>query len=327
MQIHSAYSGSNLIYGPNKMMKPKPSNNADRGEAAGRELDLLSGSKANAAAARLMIPNQGGTSDLATQERDVLSREQALKAAAAGGTTTTTYTYKTGPDGKRYIVGAEVTVTGDADVVDSVAGGAKSAKRNGLETSSEPGVNLETPQDKADANEESIARLEQTEREVIAHEAAHQAAAGRFGGPVSYTYTTGPDGRRYITGGEVPISTPATNDPEEALRNASQVMRAAMAPGDPSGQDIAVAASAAQTAASARAKLAEGKSDTQDLPQGRADAVHKKATEAYSSQRSPKGLWTASNSYEETAPPVPILEPGETDFNEKHNDRNFEIAA
>ena len=46
-----------------------------------------------------------------------------------------------------------------------------------------------------------IRELRNTEREVIAHEAAHQAAAGRFGGAVSYTRTTGPDGKSYITGG------------------------------------------------------------------------------------------------------------------------------
>ena len=69
------------------------------------------------------------------------------------------------------------------------------------------------------------------------------------------TYTTGPDGRRYITGGHVPIHTPATSDPEEALRNAETVMRAALSPGDPSAQDLAVAARAASRAASARAKI------------------------------------------------------------------------
>ena len=81
------------------------------------------------------------------------------------------------------------------------------------------------------------------------------AAAGRFGGGVSYTYTTGPDGKRYITGGSVPISTPPTNNPEEALANAQQVLRAATAPGDPSGQDIAVAARASAMAATARSKM------------------------------------------------------------------------
>jgi hypothetical protein len=105
---------------------------------------------------------------------------------------------------------------------------------------------------------EVIRELEETEREVIAHEAAHQAAAGRFGGGVSYTYTRGPDGRAYITGGEVPIHVPASGDPEETLRNMEQVQRAALAPHSPSGQDIAVAASAAASAARAWQELASG---------------------------------------------------------------------
>jgi len=101
-----------------------------------------------------------------------------------------------------------------------------------------------------------IAELESIQREVVAHEAAHQAAGGKFTGAASYGYTKGPDGKRYITSGEVPIRVPATDDPKEALRNAEQVIRAAMAPAKPSGQDIAVATSAAQIAADARIKIA-----------------------------------------------------------------------
>ena len=101
-----------------------------------------------------------------------------------------------------------------------------------------------------------IRELENIERGVIAHEAAHQAAAGRFGGPVSYTRTMGPDGKSYITGGQVPIRFVTGSTPEETLRNMEQIQKAALAPADPSGQDIRVAARAASAAAEARHEIA-----------------------------------------------------------------------
>jgi len=90
-----------------------------------------------------------------------------------------------------------------------------------------------------------IQELVNREKEVIMHEQAHQSAGGEFTGAASYTYTTGPDGKRYISGGEVSINTPQTDDPEEAVRIMERVKAAALAPANPSGQDIKVAASAA----------------------------------------------------------------------------------
>jgi hypothetical protein len=219
----------------------------------------------------------GDASDLVQAESQVFAREQAIKASAAGCATRTTYIYATGPDGRRYVVGAEVSVTGTEEMLDSVPGGRRGGLGAGVKVSG--GEKDPASHDDA-ATEQAVAELEKIQNDVIAHESAHKAAAGRFGGPVSYTYTTGPDGRRYITGGEVPISTPPTDDPEEALRNASIVARAALAPGDPSGQDIVVAGKAAQMAANARAQIAKG---------GGRDA--QRAIDAYSSRLSPKGLW------------------------------------
>jgi hypothetical protein len=225
----------------------------------------------------------------------VLTRERALKASAPGGFSHTTYKYAVGPDGVRYIVGAEVSIVAPEDVIDRIRG---SGTRKNLSPRQSPargaGLSEERPYGRDGAD---IAELEQTEREVIAHENAHKAAAGRFGGPVRYTYTTGPDGKRYISGGEVPIHTPATDDPEEALRNARQVMNAALAPGDPSSQDIAAAASASAKAASARARLVSEKS-------GSSPVSAEKAVGGYRGSLSPKGLWASKN----PAPRSPSLD-------------------
>ena len=224
---------------------------------------------------------------LALAERDVLTREQALKASSAGSSQTT-YRYEIGPDGKRYIVGAEVSIKGTEDELSGIPGIKSSASNK---TSNEP---RRSP---IDPNEAEIARLQQTEREVIAHESAHKATAGRFGGPVHYTYTTGPDGKRYITGGEVSIRTPATSDPEEALRNARQVMSAAMAPGSPSGQDIAVAAGAAATASKAMSQIYSGEDAAAGVgrtPETRGGVIER----SYANFKSPHGLWSKNFGFE-----------------------------
>ena len=76
----------------------------------------------------------------------------------------------------------------------------------------------------------------------------------------------GPDGVSYATGGEVGIDTSAGRTPEETLQRARIIRAAAMAPAEPSGQDRAVAAKAAQMETQARAEMAQ--QDDQDDTQG-----------------------------------------------------------
>jgi len=101
-----------------------------------------------------------------------------------------------------------------------------------------------------------IERLKTRERQVIAHEMAHKAAGGQYTGTVRYTYTKGPDGRYYITGGEVPIDTSPESDPEATIRKMEIVRAAALAPADPSPQDLAVAQRATVLEMKARQELA-----------------------------------------------------------------------
>lgn len=110
----------------------------------------------------------------------------------------------------------------------------------------------------SDTNQASaIAALKSTDQNVRAHEAAHLAAAGGLAtGGAQFTYETGPDGVRYAVGGEVSISVSEGQTPEETLQRAEQIRRAALAPADPSSQDLAVAAMAEQMAARARQQIA-----------------------------------------------------------------------
>lgn len=103
-----------------------------------------------------------------------------------------------------------------------------------------------------------VASLASRDQEVRTHEQAHAAIGGSYAGAPSYTYERGPDGKRYATGGEVGIdSGPVPNDPEATLRKMEVVIRAALAPAEPSAQDRKVAAQAQAQMTEARVELAQ----------------------------------------------------------------------
>ena len=77
---------------------------------------------------------------------------------------------------------------------------------------------------------------------IMAHEQAHASAAGSFGGGINIQY--GPGG--IAVSGDVPVSMPALDpkNPASTIQAAQTVKAAALAPSDPSGQDMSVAAKA-----------------------------------------------------------------------------------
>ncbi len=101
---------------------------------------------------------------------------------------------------------------------------------------------------------QQVRELQSIDRNVKAHEAAHQAAGGGLAGAASFSYTRGPDNQMYATAGEVPIRMQKGRTPEETIANARQVVAAAMAPADPSPQDYRVAANALKMEFEARAE-------------------------------------------------------------------------
>ncbi len=109
----------------------------------------------------------------------------------------------------------------------------------------------------SDEEQKIVDELRRVDERVRAHEQAHQAVAGSLARAKSFTYVTGPDGNRYATGGEVKIDTSAVQgDPEATARKMQKVQRAALAPADPSAQDLAVAAAARATESAARIEAA-----------------------------------------------------------------------
>lgn len=105
--------------------------------------------------------------------------------------------------------------------------------------------------------EKQVKELKLRDQEVRRHEQAHKAAAGTHAtGGASFEYTTGPDGKRYVSGGEVQIDTsPVSGNPRATVAKMQQIRRAALSPAEPSGQDRAVAAQAAAAEQQARAEM------------------------------------------------------------------------
>jgi hypothetical protein len=120
---------------------------------------------------------------------------------------------------------------------------------------------VQAKQELTDEEKKQVKELKNRDQEVKSHEAAHIAAGGAYvRGGASYSYQSGPDGRRYAVGGEVSIDTsPVSDDPKATITKMQTVKRAALAPAEPSGQDRSVAAQAGAAEAAAQKELLEQK--------------------------------------------------------------------
>lgn len=148
-----------------------------------------------------------------------------------------------------------------------------------------------------------VAKLVSRDQEVRAHEQAHAAVGGRYAGAPTYTFANGPDGKRYAVGGEVSIdSGPVPNDPEATLRKMEIVLRAALAPAEPSAQDLRIAAQAQAQMTLARAELVElRRAEAAEASEKRAARTEKEAEPEEEPEKS-------SESARQAAPASPNLD-------------------
>lgn len=142
------------------------------------------------------------------------------------------------------------------------ASSSKSSSSAGLERDAKPVVDsasgnaVASPQQQA-LQQQQITELASRDREVRSHEQAHAAVGGSYAGAPTYSFKRGPDGQTYAVSGEVSIDvSPIPNDPAATLRKMELVQQAALAPAEPSAQDLRVAAQAQVLAAQARSELA-----------------------------------------------------------------------
>lgn len=112
-----------------------------------------------------------------------------------------------------------------------------------------------------DEEQKKVDEMKDRHEEVQTHENLHKSVGGSYAQAPSYTYETGPDGKRYITDGEVSIDVSKEDDPQKTIEKMQIVRRAALAPAEPSSADRQVATQASQLEAEARAELAEENQD------------------------------------------------------------------
>ncbi|MFH2060913.1 MAG: putative metalloprotease CJM1_0395 family protein [Pseudomonadota bacterium] len=100
-------------------------------------------------------------------------------------------------------------------------------------------------------------QLRQVDTQVRRHEMAHVAAGGRYiTSGATFSYQKGPDGRNYAIGGEVGIDTaPIPGDPQATIQKMRQIKSAALAPANPSAQDMKVASQATSNVSKALSEL------------------------------------------------------------------------
>ncbi|MEZ5064694.1 MAG: putative metalloprotease CJM1_0395 family protein [bacterium] len=178
---------------------------------------------------------------------------RALETPAAGGSCSSC------SDGDKVSISAEARALAEAiapDAPEDPDGPPGTDDGDGEPTDLEGANPSNGPRELSAEDQGRVRELQTRDREVRAHEAAHGSAGGALAGGASFTLETGPDGRQYAVGGEVPITIAEGSTPAETIRNAQQVRRAALAPAEPSAADRQVAADASALETRARVEQA-----------------------------------------------------------------------
>ena len=118
---------------------------------------------------------------------------------------------------------------------------------------------LQKERQKQQQVQQQIKKLQKVDQKVRQHEMAHLAAgAGVTKSGPHYQYVKGPDNKLYAVGGEVPIDVSPAQTPQQTIKKMEKVIAAALAPADPSPQDLRVAAKATQIIAQMQTKIPTG---------------------------------------------------------------------
>lgn len=136
-----------------------------------------------------------------------------------------------------------------------------------------------------DEEQQQITRLKARDTEVRRHEQAHKAVGGQYAGSISYDYQTGPDGKRYAIGGDVPLDVSPEDTPRATIQKMEVVIRAALAPLEPSSEDRAIAQRAQRQKAEAVSDLmAERRAVQAERLEADGTAPEQRAARAYNQQ-------------------------------------------
>ena len=160
------------------------------------------------------------------------------------------------------------------------------ARRDAVSLSEDGAAFTKTPDQLSEGERRQVEALKARDREVRAHEEAHQRVGGQYAGAPKYEYEKGPDGQRDAVGGEVAIdASPVRDDPEATIEKMQIVKRAALAPAEPSAQDRKVAAQADAEMRKAQAELnAQARDALSGATSGDDPPLLQRALDAYAVQ-------------------------------------------
>ena len=218
---------------------------------------------------------------------------QARAATAAAVATEPTATGTAAPTGTTTEPGTGFTEPG----TESTEGEEESSKTS-VEQNNK-GIDGETLTEEEQAEVED---MKDRDAEVRTHENAHKSAGGQYAAAPSYTYETGPDGKRYITDGEVSIDVGEESDPQDTITKMQVVKRAALAPAQPSAQDRQVYAEASQKEAAARQELNEQKQEEAQQASGEQGASGSAAAQGQANSTSANNNAAPASADNGTAP-------------------------
>ena len=182
---------------------------------------------------------------------------------------------------------------------------------------SRPDKSTNSDKQLTEEEQKQIEELKSRDREVKNHEQAHITAGGSYVlGGATYDYQTGPDGKQYAVGGSVNIDTsPVDGDPEATIAKAQVVIKAALAPAEPSGQDQKVASAARQMMSEARKELNSQK-----------NAANNTETGNILSKESADKANNTNNTFETQAPAQNTIESNVPSIQQKNN-QNISVSS
>lgn len=182
---------------------------------------------------------------------------------------------------------------------------------------SRPDKSTNSDKQLTEEEQKQIEELKSRDREVKNHEQAHIAAGGSYVlGGATYDYQTGPDGKQYAVGGSVNIDTsPVDGNPEATIAKAQVVIKAALAPAEPSGQDQKVASAARQMMSEARKELNSQK-----------NAANNTETGNILSKESADKANNTNNTFETQAPAQNTIESNVPSIQQKNN-QNISVSS
>ncbi|MGM0451175.1 MAG: putative metalloprotease CJM1_0395 family protein [Pseudomonadota bacterium] len=123
----------------------------------------------------------------------------------------------------------------------------------------------EGPEETSPEQQAAVQELRSRDQEVRQHEQAHQVVGGQYAGAPTYTYQRGENGQLYAVGGQVSIDTsPIPDDPEATISKMQTVRSAALAPAEPSPQDLQVAQEATRQLLEAQSELRSQRRESGD---------------------------------------------------------------